>query len=245
MYLFRKEVSNMGLSRPSWLLAVVVVLIAGVVYRVTAYRLKAVVDSAITLPVPMKAFPLTINSWSGKDTPVTEAVERVADTDDFLNRLYIDSARNQWANLYVAYTARPRTMLGHQPQACYVAGGWIHDSTEPSQFISSAGRVIPCLVHRFHKPAPQNDETVVLNFYIVNGRCTNDESVITGIGWRTPNIAGNPARYVAQVQITSVMESAVRTAAKDMADLMLSFLPDENGNVSATQLTHITSDVLR
>jgi len=218
---------------------------AGVVYRVTASRMRAIVESPIALPVPLKAFPLTINGWTGKDMPVTETVERVADTDDFLNRLYIDNATNQWANVYVAYSARPRTMLGHRPQVCYVAGGWIHDSTERSQFISSADRTIPCLVHRFHKPAPQNDEIVVLNFYIVNGRFTDDEGLFAGTGWRTPNIAGDPARYVAQVQISSVLENSIRTAAEDMADLILDFFPDKNDKVRATEYINAASNILK
>jgi hypothetical protein len=38
---------------------------------------------------------------------------------------------------------------------------------------------------------------------------------------------------VAQVQISSVLESSVRKAAQDVTDLVLNFLPDENGKVKA------------
>ena len=220
-------------------------MLAGAVYRVAATHLRVIVENPITLPVPLKSFPLAINGWVGRDVPISETVQNVVGTDDFLNRLYIDKAKNQWTNVYVAYSARPRMMLGHRPQVCYVAGGWVHDSTEESQVISSAGRRIPCLVHRFRKPAPQNDETVVLNFYVVNGRFTNDESAFSGVGWRTPNIAGNPARYVAQVQISSVLENSVRRAAEEMTDLMLDFFPDETGEVRATEFHNITSGVLK
>lgn len=235
MRTFKHVQQNKVLFWSNWLLAVVVLLLTGVVYRVAAPYLKAIVENPITLPVPLEVFPFTINNWAGKDTPITETIQRVAATDDFLNRLYIDRANSRWASVYLAYYARPRSMLGHRPEVCYVAGGWVHDGTEQSQVISSAGRTIPCLVHRFHKASPQNDEIVVLNFYIVNGRLTDDESVFTGIGWRTPNIAGNPARYVAQVQISSILENSVRTAATDLTDLMLEYLPDENGKVRATE----------
>ena len=70
-----------------------------------------------------------------------------------------------------------------------------------------------------------------LNYYIVNGQLTDDESVFSGLGWRTPNVDGDPARYVAQVQISSVQKNSVRQAAKDITDLVLDFLPDQNATV--------------
>ena len=84
-----------------------------------------------------------------------------------------------------------------------------------------------------------------MNFYILNGQITNDESGFSGVGWRTPNITGNTARYVAQVQISSVLENSVRTAAKDMTEFVLDFFPDENGKVRATEFHNTTYDVLK
>jgi hypothetical protein len=126
-------------------------------------------------------------------------------------------------------------MLGHKPEKCYVGSGWIHESTMPSTITSSSGSTISCLIHRFHKPAPENQEIVVLNYYILNGQITSDERNFSGLGWRTPNIAGNPAHYVAQVQISSVLENAVRSAASDMTDLMLDYFPNKDGNVRAAE----------
>jgi len=81
---------------------------------------------------------------------------------------------------------------------------------------------------------------VVLNFYIVNGQLTSDESVFSGVGWRTPNIGGDPARYVAQVQISSVLENSIRTAAKEIADVILDFLADKDGKVKAAEFNQIS-----
>jgi hypothetical protein len=74
----------------------------------------------------------------------------------------------------------------------------------------------------------------VLNYYVLNGRITADEDDFSGVLGRRPNIAGDPARYVAQVQISSVLENSVRSAAKDITDLILDFFPDSDGNVRAT-----------
>jgi hypothetical protein len=88
-------------------------------------------------------------------------------------------------------------------------------------------------------------EIVVLNFYIVNGLLSSSENVFTGVGWRTPNIAGDPARYVAQVQISSVLENAVLGAARDMTEIILDFFPDQDQRVRAAEYTDTMSGVLR
>jgi hypothetical protein len=224
-----------------WLLAASLLTGAGVVYRVLASRLELVAGS-ITLPVPLDAYPKRIGRWLGEDVPIPLNVQQVAGNDAFVNRLYKNRAGNEWVNVYIAYTAHPRTMLGHRPRVCHVAAGWIHDGTEEGEFVSSGGRKLPCLIHHFHRPAPDHEEMVVLNFYIVNGRLTPDERVFSGVGFRTPNIEGDPARYVAQVQISSTLENSVRTAAHEMAELMLEFLPDENGQVRAVEYVKSSGD---
>lgn len=214
-----------------WPVALLLLVLAGVVYRVLASRLELIVNTPIELPVPLSVFPKQVDGWVGNDVPISENIQRVAKNDDFLNRLYINQSVNKWANVYIAYSARPRTMLGHRPDICYVGGGWVHDSTDESSFVSSAGRNVSCLIHRFHMPAPRDEQVVVLNYYVLNGRITADDSGFSGMDIRTPNISGNPARYVVQVQISSVLENSVLAAAKDFTELILDYLPDENGRV--------------
>lgn len=216
-----------------WPLSVVLLIGSGIAYRVLAVHLETFVSTPINLPVPLSEFPMQVDKWVGKDMPIRETVQRVAGNDDFFNRLYVNGATNQWANVYVAYTARPRTMMGHRPQVCYPAHGWIHDSTEHKKMISRRGLEIPYLLHRFHQPPPRNEEMLVLNFYIVNGQLTDDESVFSGVGWRTPNIAGDPARYVAQVQFSSILENSLRSAAQDFSYLILDYFPGSDGTVRA------------
>jgi hypothetical protein len=226
-----------------WIFAVLLLVSSGITYRVLASRLKLVVDTPVELPVPLSAFPKQIGNWVGKDVPIPPNIQRAARNDAFLNRFFTNEVRNQWANVYIAYTAHPRTMLGHRPQICYVAGGWVHESTELTNVTSSTGRELPCLLHRFRRPSPETEEIVVLNFYIVNGRLTSDERVFSGVGFRTPNIDGDPARYVTQVQISSVFENSVRSVAKDITEQVLDFFPDENGKVRATEYVGTSSDV--
>ncbi len=228
-----------------WVFVVILVILSGIGYRVLASRLKLAVETPIKLPIPLSAFPTEIDNWTGRDVPIPPNIQRVAGNDDFINRLYINKSNNEWANVYIAYTARPRTMLGHRPEVCYVAGGWVHDSTQPSEVVTNTYRKVSCLVFRFHTPAPQYEERIVLNYYIVNGQITADETVFSGVGWRTPNIAGDPARYVTQVQISSVLENSSRTAAKDMTDLILDYFPSKDGKVKAAEYTITTSNALK
>jgi hypothetical protein len=86
---------------------------------------------------------------------------------------------------------------------------------------------------------------VVLNFYILNGQLTASENAFSGPLGRRPNIAGDPARYVAQVQISSVLENSVRTMAKDITDSVLDYLPDETGKVQAVEYSSIRGDALK
>ncbi len=229
----------------AWVLGLVLLVCGGVTYRVVALRLKLVVSMPVVLPVPLDALPAQIGHWVGEDVPIPANIQRVAGNDAFLNRLYTNKISNQWANVYVAYTAHPRTMLGHRPQVCYVAAGWVHDRTEQTTVTSGEGREIPCLLHYFHRYAPDREETAVLSFYVVNGQLTRDESVFSGVGWRTPNISGDPAHYVAQVQISSVLENLVRAATEDIAESVLDLLPDQNGRVRAAEHIGPGADALK
>jgi hypothetical protein len=232
-----------------WTLAIVLLIFAGITYRVLASHLDLTADTAISLPVPLSTFPSKIDSWVGSDLPIPTTTKEYMETnfaDDFFSRRYVNTETNIWADVYVVYcSSLPGGVVGHKPQVCYPAHGWLHDSTEPSQFTSRIGQQVRCLIHRFHKPAPAYDQTVVLNFYILNGQVTADERDFSGPLGRRPNIAGDPARYVAQVQISSVLENSIRAAAADMTDLILDFLPDANGMVRAKEVINAKASVVK
>ncbi len=231
-----------------WIMAILLLISAGISYRVLASHLKLIVDTPIRLAVPLSAFPLKIGNWAGMDLSIPTTTKSYMErnfADDFISRRYINIRGNAWADVYIVYcSSRPGGILGHRPRVCYRGSGWIHDGTEQSQFISRAGRQIPFLVHRFHKPAPRHEQTVVLNFYILNGQITADESDFSGPFGRRPNIARDPAQYVAQVQISSILENSVLRAAKDMTDLILDFLPDRSSRIRA-EYTNTASGVMK
>ena len=227
-----------------WISAVLLLVSSGITYRLLASHLELIFDTPISLPVPLSRLPAQIGNRIGRELPIPATTKEYMEknfADDFLSRRYINDATGVWADVYIVYcSSRPAGVLGHRPRVCYTGGGWIHDSTESSRFTSASGKQISCLLHRFHKSSPAYEQKVVLNFYILNGRITTDESDFSGPFGRRPNIAGVTARYVAQIQISSVLENSIREAAKDMTDLILDFFPDENAKVKAAESTQIT-----
>jgi hypothetical protein len=115
------------------------------------------------------------------------------------------------------------------------AHGWIYEETVRSEIASRSGRPINCLIHRFNDPSAYQ-QIIVLTFYVLNGQITLSENEFSGFLGRRPNISGDPARYVAQVQLSSTLENSVRVAASDLVETILAFLPDRDGRVTASDL---------
>ncbi len=217
--------------------AVIVLFTSGAVYRHFAPQWQGTGLDPIRLPVPLERFPRTIDDWISRDLPIATITQRYMRqhfADDYISRHYIHTQTRTWADLYVVYcSSRPAGILGHKPGVCYPAHGWIPDETLPSEVVTKRGHKIPCLIHRFHKPAPAYAEIVVLSFYVVNGRISIDQRAFSNLMGRNPNISGDPAKYVAQIQISSILENSIRLAAEDMIDTILDIIPDPNGLVRA------------
>lgn len=210
------------------LLAVVTIaflLCSGWLYRQSALHLNALSRVQVMPNIPLSRFPYQIDSWQGVDYPISETVLKVAANDDYLSRVYNDTSRRLQASLYVAYTAEPRRMLGHRPRKCYAGSGWIHDSTEEQIFETVNGKKIPCLIHQFHKTGLDYQSIFVLNFYIFNGELTSDHKQFSGLRYRRPKLTNGVPDYVAQVQISSISEAAVKSLARDLSDEILRHFP--------------------
>ena len=103
-----------GGRTPVWLaavLAVVMLITAGVAYRAAVARVPNDAVAAVQLPVPLKQFPLQVASWVGSDLPIPETTAeymRQNFADDFISRRYVNASQGQWADVYVVYcSSRP------------------------------------------------------------------------------------------------------------------------------------------
>jgi EpsI family protein len=206
-------------KRLSWgyasILWLAILLGAGSIRRWVDSVLAAAPLAPLTLEAPLSSLRSTIDSWTGTDVPVDERVLKVAGTDDHVNRRYSDSRSGASVNFYVGYVARPVNMLGHRPETCYPAHGWVHRSTQEDTLLLADGRQLPCLVHRFQKDDADAADLVVLNYYVLQGRYTAEWTDFWGPAWRRPNLARDPNYYVAQVQVVG---SALIPAMFDRAE---------------------------
>ena len=199
---------------------------AGAVYAHLAEHYSTLADVGLMPTKPLDNFPMQVGQWQGTPVPISDTVLRVAGVDDHLSRFYVNPDRRRGANLYVGYTAEPRLMLGHRPEVCYIAAGWTHDWTRTEPLQTANGDTIQVNVHRFFRPGLDYQETFVVNYYVLNGRLTPDQSEFTGLGWRRPRqSADGRIAYVAQVQVSSSSEQAAIALTREVADPLMAYMP--------------------
>jgi len=229
-----------------WVLGVLLLISAGIAYRVPSQRIRRLGEDPIPLSVPLSEFPTKVGDWVGSDISIRSTTKEYMQdnfADDFFSRRYKNSAGKGWADVYVVYcSSRPGGILGHRPRVCYLAHGWQHEGTKTVELTTANGRVIACLLHHFYTAPPEYDRMVVLSFYVVNGRVTASERGFSGPLGRKPNIARDPNRYVAQVQISSTVQGSVEAAFKDMTDEILEFLPGTGNKDTSGNSVESTAD---
>jgi len=224
-------------SLNSWcLFSIMILVISGLVYR---YCVNIIGNISVKLPISLNHFPYEVGTWSANDIPIpitTAEYMRDNFADDYISRRYINKETQEWADVYFVYCGtRPGGILGHNPTICYPSNGWIYDETQETKFTTKKGKVIDCLIHSFHKPSPISAKVKVLIFYIVNGKLSTGESSTISLSGRKYNYSGNTARYVAQVQISSIFESSIMQIAHDISDIIFMYFPDETGYVRAVE----------
>lgn len=211
------------------LLAFSFLFLSGFSYRLIANKLQLLTNTPVKLGIGLSDIPMNIGAWTGEDVPLPEMVVKITGNDDYINRLLRRQGGAEWVNVYLAYSARPRTMIGHRPEVCYAGAGWIHEGSKKGEFRRRFGEKSDCMIHFFHFPGKKVRRRVVLNFYVVNGIIMLSESGFSGLSWRSPNIKGDAANYVAQIQVTSELENTVLSATEQICDTILDYLPDAFG----------------
>ena len=179
------------------LAAFVLLLASGAAYRIAAARLA---DVSGTIPLPrgtLAALPLTIGRWVGEDLPLSEAVVRVTDTDDYVHRVYQNRGGPGVVSLFLAYGVRFRDLAPHRPEVCYPGAGWTLEGTRTVNLPLEDRSVLSCQLHHFSRGGFDSGAMTVLNYYIVDGEYCRDVLLLRSLAWRFKT----DARYVAQIQV--------------------------------------------
>jgi len=220
---------------PAALVVAIILVSSGLGQRWLDRQLVAADARPIPLERPLSTLALEFGPWQGTEIPLDQRVLEVAGCDDYVYRRYVDGSTGDTVDLYVSYAARPAKMLGHRPQVCYPAHGWVPGGRHQDRFTLLDGSTLDCLMHRFAKSSSDGaTSVVVLNYYILRGQHATEWTDFWGPRWRVPNLSRDPSFYVAQVQVvapvrdrTSVQraEALARRFAAEIAAPIRALLP--------------------
>lgn len=172
-------------------------------YRVLAARLAAPVDAKPISASAVARFPLEIGVWTGQEKPVDPNLVARTDTDAHISRVYSRGGGMDVVSLWVACGVRTRDLMPHRPEVCYTGSGWTLREHKAVELPIANGGTLPCNVMRFSRGTLGVQSTMVLYYYIVDGKYCRDVSE-----WRY-NLKA--IGYVAQVQVVAPV-SAGQTA---------------------------------
>ncbi|MFO0837836.1 MAG: exosortase-associated EpsI family protein [Phycisphaerae bacterium] len=212
------------------ILAIALIALGGVSYRVLADRLNRVGQY---LPLPkgsLSRVPAEIGGWIGIDVPLENAVIRRTDTDEHLNRLYRNASLGRELSIFVGYGARARDLWPHRPEVCYPGAGWTLRTSSLVEIAAEPGRVFPAKLHEFGRGGLDDRRILVLNYYVVDGVYAADPDVVR----EKVSQGASGVRYLAQVQLacaadlgdTRGSEEALRTFAGISAAPIRALLPE-------------------
>jgi len=177
-------------------------VVVGVVHR---HGFGAANASSTTASAPnLDAVAYRLDKWDGVDVPMDSRVLAASHTDAHINRRYVNRDSRDALDLYVAFTHRPVNMLGHRPDVCYPANGWIADGIDHTTVHGVDGDVFDCLLHRFSRGDADGERLVVANYYVLPSGTTTDWNAFAGLQWRRRASGAEPAIFVAQVQVVGV-----------------------------------------
>lgn len=130
-----------------WWLVVLAAPVAGYTWLCEADRRVSSLDDVTTSEAP--EFPRRIESWAGRDVPVSDRTIELLGTDEILNREYRDRSGAR-VHLCVVRSRGERGRV-HPPEVCF--RGWGYEVEETSRVIVEAeGDSFEANLLRLHKP---------------------------------------------------------------------------------------------
>jgi hypothetical protein len=202
--------------------ASVLMLLFGLAYRLLAVRLG---DTTSTIPIAkdsLEPLPLQISDWEGKDVPMDDAIVRGTDSDAHINRRYSRDNGLESVSLYIACGIKTAEIVYHQPSVCYPSSGWTLMEQHSEELQLSNGNKLSCTIYHFTQNELLKERSTVLHYWIADGQCFRDVSLLRSRLWRITSMIN----YIAQVQITcSVMTSAADSAEKVISEFAIDSAP--------------------
>ncbi len=185
-------------------IAVTLLVAGGLAVRILAEHLGRTGDHVALPRGTLAQLPLNLGDWTGRESPLDEAIVKATSADDYLNRLYFRQPAGPTVGLYIAYGVRARDLMPHRPEVCYPGNGWTLDDTESRELPLAEGEKLPCRIYRFSRGTLDRQTITVLNYYIVDGQYAPDVSLLRSKAWQ----GSGAIQYMVQVQVTCSEQSA-------------------------------------
>ena len=194
--------SSGAASRTSVGIALAVLIVAGAGHRQLLAWIQTAMGQPLQLLKPLSTIPLTLSGWQGIDEPIDDKTQRIANEDDFVNRVYRNTENGRTISLYIGYIGRPRTWMSHRPDICYRGHGFEQLSQNSQSLRLPDGSTIPCFVYEFKSPQLGGPRQFVLATYLFNGQFLSGLDVIADASSRRIGLFGKRASYLARIQVS-------------------------------------------
>ncbi len=215
-------------SRAALLAAIGVLGLCGLGFRALSAELSRPAHAVLLGNEDLARLPMQLGDWQGRAMALDEALIQATDTDAHISRVYTNGTQS--VVLFVAYGVRARDLMPHRPEVCYPGAGWTYRTGQSEQLALPDGTTLPCTIYRFDRGGLGQQSTAVLNYYIVDGQVSPDESLLRSRAWR----GSGGIRYMTQVQISAMeggpmqavpVEQQVRDFAQAAAVAIYGLMP--------------------
>ena len=204
-------------------LVLLLVLAAGIALSLLVGKLGDPLLSARTrnLQIPFPEFPARLESWTGRDRPLSPREVSIAGMDTYLRRIYTNRDGRS-AVLYLCYygnKARGMEAIYHNPTICFPSAGWeLMRVGRRTIRLTDVARKFGVSLDHFTK---SGKHLVVLNFFVVDGEVL-EESPRNKPFWLALDklrFSSDPG-YFAQIQVVVMSEGDMRDAEDTAAELL-------------------------
>ena len=104
---------------------------ARVIFVLALLGLAAATSALVLYPMRMERgslraakLPLNLGQWSGQDSPVEAYVKEILETDDVIQRSYMNPDLSPYPVMLAVVFSADNRRVAHPPEVCYRGGGW-------------------------------------------------------------------------------------------------------------------------